>query len=654
MGSLYIRFVIVLILLSAGLGFSCRQETKEISPELSFVDSIIWDYPDSALTVLGKMPKPASYDQLNNATWCLLYTEAWDKNHKRHTSDSLINIAFRYFDARVDGRRKAQAWFYKGAVLRDLSKLEDAAACYVRARDLIGSFDDPLFASLICQTLGRIYREEKLYDKAFDLFRDAVYYVSQVPRRDDRSHAYSELGRTFVECKELDSARYYFECSLKNGLLIDDLKTQAMAVGELGVVYRNEGNYEKALEYQKKNLALKWQLRDSINFSAVKFGIATVFYQMGKLDSAEVYLKESLNASTLGRTRTANLLLYFIARKQMRYDDAFNYIEEYRHYNDSLNNIERTRSIAELEAKYDNEKLENDKKTLLLEKDQLQKSILWGGIVMILFIGLIAFGYQRKLWLKERSLRKSEEDIQQYLSSQHVNKEMIHEKEALIRSLSNDLEIKKSLIDNLREDTKHLESEKKKFQQKVEEYTQSINKNQEIINDHVACISNLREHADFLKSQNQQYLQKIDDYSHLTKQNEDRVIKLEKLTNQNLPLRNREAFLLDYINKHVELFMMLRENPRSVDWIHLYESLDILHNGFCSRLKNEFPSLTEMDLQVCCLIKIGLTNSQIANILCISDSSVTKRKYRIRERMSQCKEELIISKMTLDVFLKNY
>lgn len=317
-----------------------------------------------------------------------------------------------------------------------------------------------------------------------------------------------------------------------------------MAVGELGVVYRNEGNYEKALEYQKKNLALKWQLRDSINFSAEKYSIATIFYQMGILDSAEVYLKESLNTSTIGRTRTANLLLYFIARKQMRYD-AFSYNDEYCHYNDSSNNIERTRSIAELEAKYDNEKLENEKKTLLLEKERLEKSILWGGIVMILFIGLIAFRYQRKLWLKERSLRKSEEDIQQYLSSLHVNKEMIHEKEALIHSLSNDLEIKKNLIDNLREDTKYLESEKKKFQQREEEYTESINKNQEIINDHVACISSLREYADFFKSQNQHYLQKIDEYSHLTKQNEDRVIKLEKLTNQNLSLRNREAFLLD-------------------------------------------------------------------------------------------------------------
>lgn len=41
---------------------------------------------------------------------------------------------------------------------------------------------------------------------------------------------------------------------------------------------------------------------------------------------------------------------------------------------------------------------------------------------------------------------------------------MIHKKEALIYSLSNDLEDKKSLIDNLRNDTEFLESKKKEFQ----------------------------------------------------------------------------------------------------------------------------------------------------------------------------------------------
>ena len=117
---------------------------------------------------------------------------------------------------------------------------------------------------------------------------------------------------------------------------------------------------------------------------------------------------------------------------------------------------------------------------------------------------------------------------------------MIHKKEALIYSLSNDLEDKKSLIDNLRNDTEFLESKKKEFQQKMEEYTQSINKNQEIINDQIAYIDSLQEDIDFLKSQNQEYQHKIDEYSLLAKQNEDKVIKLDNLSNQNLSLKNRE------------------------------------------------------------------------------------------------------------------
>ncbi len=617
------RFVIILILLCASLGFSCRQGAKQISPEMAMIDSIMWDHPDSALTLLEKMPKPSPSDKLNDATWCLLYTQAQDKTYKKHTSDSLINISLRYFDTREDGRRKAQAWFYKGAVCRDLSRLEDATACYVKAKDLVESVDNPLFASLICQTLGRVYREQHIYDKAFELFREAVSYVTQVPRRDDWSHAYSELGRTFAECKQLDSARYYFECSLENGVLIDDLRTQAMAIGELGVVYRFKGDYGKALELTKKKLAIAELIGIDESILTAKYSLGGIFYYMGMQDSAKKYFQESLSSSNIYTKRGAYKILYILSRKQGKNEEAIDYNEQYCHYNDSINNIDRTRAIAEAQEKYDNEKLENEKKTLLLEKEQLQKSILWGGIIMVVLIGLIAFGYQRKLWLKERSLRKSEEDIQEYLSNLHDNEEMIFKKQALIQSLSRELEDKENLAG--------------------------------VVNEQIEQIDRLRSDTEYLESQNREYQCQIDEYIQSAKQNEARVIKLEKLSNQNLFLKGREAFLIDYINKHVDLFKMLRENPRKfVDWTLLYESMDILHNSFYSRLKKEFPSLNEMDLQVCCLIKIGLATSQIAEVICITGPSVTKKKYRIRERMNQCKEESSDANITLDVFLINY
>lgn len=275
--------------------------------------------------------------------------------------------------------------------------------------------------------------------------------------------------------------------------------------------------------------------------------------------------------------------------------------------------VDCARSMAEIQMIYDNEELENEKKTFLLEKGRLQKSILWGGIITFIFISLIVFGYQRKLWLKERNLKKLGEDIQVYLSNLHENEEKIQENQVLIESLSRDLEDKKSIIDNL----------------------------------HVS--------TQLLKSKNQEYQRKIDEYTELAGQNEDKVIKLEKLSNQILFLKGRESFLIDYINNHVDHFKKLRENPRQpIDWTLLFESLDVLYDGFYFRLRKEFPSLTEMDLQVCCLIKAGLTTSQIADVFCISGPSVTKKKFRICGRMNQCKEERINLNMTLDVFLINY
>lgn len=614
---------IALILLCAGLFLSCRQAREKTLPDFDTVESIMWAHPDSALALLERMSKPSPDDRLSDATWCLLYTQAWDKNYRRHTSDSLVNIALRYFDKREDGLRKAQAWFYKGSVLKDLGKLEEATECYVRARDLTASFDDPLFASLICQTLGRIYREQGIYDKAFDLFREAIHHVTQVPRSKDWSHAYSELGRTFAERNQLDSARHYFELSLENAELIKDLKMQGMAIGELGVVSRAKGNYKQALEHGKKRLALEQSIGNGRNIPQAQYSLGRTFYYINELDSAKKYFQQSLSSFQIQTKRGAYKTLYAISRKQGKHKEAIDYIEQYLVYNDSINNMDRARAIAEAQEKYDNEKLENEKKSLMLEKERLQRAILRGGIVVALLVGSIAFGYQRKLWLKERRLRKSEEEIQEYLANLHENEEIILQKQALIQSLSRDLEDKANL--------------------------------EEMAQEQLGQIGRLRDDTEFLRAQNLEYKKKIDDYARSASQNEDRIVKLEKLSDQNLALKSREAFLVDYIYAHTEPFRELRINPRKFNnWALLYERLDILHDRFLSRLRKDFPTLGEMDIRVCGLIKAGFSTSEIAEVLCVAAPSVTKRKYRIRERVNQARENTIDQQTALDLFLMTY
>ncbi len=54
------------------------------------------------------------------------------------------------------------------------------------------------------------------------------------------------------------------------------------------------------------------------------------------------------------------------------------------------------------------------------------------------------------------------------------------------------------------------------------------------------------------------------------------------------------------------------------------------YNGFVNALTAQYPSLTDSEIYLCCLIKIGLDNPGLCAVLGISDSALRKRKYRLK------------------------
>lgn len=67
------------------------------------------------------------------------------------------------------------------------------------------------------------------------------------------------------------------------------------------------------------------------------------------------------------------------------------------------------------------------------------------------------------------------------------------------------------------------------------------------------------------------------------------------------------------------------------DWKIIIENTDTIFNHFTQRLKEAFPKMNEMDICFCCLIKMQLSQSDIADILNIEKVSIKKRKVRIRK-----------------------
>ena len=69
------------------------------------------------------------------------------------------------------------------------------------------------------------------------------------------------------------------------------------------------------------------------------------------------------------------------------------------------------------------------------------------------------------------------------------------------------------------------------------------------------------------------------------------------------------------------------------DWNQLYSLLEGGEEYFVSKLKERYPSLSNDEIQMCMLIRIGLSNEDMANIYCITVNSMKRKLYSFKEKM---------------------
>ena len=80
----------------------------------------------------------------------------------------------------------------------------------------------------------------------------------------------------------------------------------------------------------------------------------------------------------------------------------------------------------------------------------------------------------------------------------------------------------------------------------------------------------------------------------------------------------------------------------------LFSLFDLLYADYVTRLLDKAPLLTKRDLEICCFLKFGLTNEELARIFQTSSDSVTKAKGRLKGRLG------ISSQEDLNAFLRDF
>lgn len=594
----------------------CTEQPKELLPELSYAESLMQRCPNRALAVLDSMEVPSLSDEFQYATWCLLITQARDKNFVKHTSDSLINIALDYFEKQDDPVRKATALYYEGRVNQDLLNAEEATNYYLRAREVAQNTTDYRLLCLINTHLGTLYAYRGLTDLALEAYENASDYSNQLKDSALISYSYSYLGRASALDDDLSKGLDYYKKAMGIAEQSGSLKALTLAYGEIATVYRALSMLDSCMYYLKESMKIK----EKYNIAALSqtyLGMGKTYYYMGQSDSAYFYLEKALNTTNPYTKQEAVQTLYYLCRDLRRYEEAVKYNEQNWVYKDSIDNINRSAEIAEIQLKYNQEKLLNI-------NNQLENRILWGLVLSLLIISVLIYFYQHKLVGKERTIKETRKQLQVRLNQLHENESIILENENLIDALSS----------------------------QVAERVGS----QEHINEQMLEIERIRQNNATLQTQNEILQGDIKKYISSLQEKGEELKTYEHLIVENAYLSERQRYLCSQLIKHINILDCLKSDPKYIEesqWPEIFDSMNIVYPNLIDRLRKDF-SLSDNDLWICCLIKLQLNNSDIARLIAVSSSSVTKRKQRLKERINQYLDTPLGGETSIDAYLWKY
>lgn len=139
-------------------------------------------------------------------------------------------------------------------------------------------------------------------------------------------------------------------------------------------------------------------------------------------------------------------------------------------------------------------------------------------------------------------------------------------------------------------------------------------------------------------------------------ENENIIKDLTSRIEENGEAGEREKFLLDQLIINHDVLSKLKYSPRFIkeeQWPSIINIVNVLYNNYAVRLRAEYPVLTEEDIRYCCLIVLRLTTSNIAALMSVSSTSVSKRKQRIKEKMDKVNSELF-NEQSLENYLWSY
>lgn len=386
---------------------SCSSSAK--NPLLLCADSLMEEYPDSALVILESISFPQKMSRADRALYALLLTQARHKNYIALEDDSLIKTAVEYYGDRKKSVRAAKAHYYWGAFYREKGYTSSAVEEYLAAIRLMPIRDE--FLALIYDNLAECYEKDELDNVAIEAYRHAYQILKG---ESGQTYPLRGIARMYLLQNMQDSALYYYQEALDYALAEQDSSLIGALYHDFAMVYNEKKDYVQANNYVSKAIMIQGQ--EAVNTILSK---AQIMLNLNELDSAGYFFQKNIDRLDIYGKAVCYDGMYQIAKKKGEWKTATENMDTYKILYDS---IQITTDNEELNRLMDKHHLEEHKRLLSEHAKTLAFSLV-AAFLSLMIICVFCF-----MWI-DRKRKKRYIALQDELTQNRVDNMLLKEEE---------------------------------------------------------------------------------------------------------------------------------------------------------------------------------------------------------------------------------
>ena len=257
-------------------------ESRHISDTHKQAETVMQEYPDSALALLQAINPDDLTTDRGRAMHALLLSQAYDKNYIDLTDDSLITIAVDYFAPTNEHHYAMLAHYYHAVVNFNANDLATSSISCLEAEKHAITINNHQYLGMIYSLLAYINNYSYNFEEQLKYAQKSLEHFQMHGEEKYIPNALLNLARSFNNNQNFrESSQLYSEIVLHNAdsavtnealkehahvkvlshdyttaksLLLQSLKSRpdefrSINYAELGIVYANENNLDSALFY---------------------------------------------------------------------------------------------------------------------------------------------------------------------------------------------------------------------------------------------------------------------------------------------------------------------------------------------------------------------------------------------------------------------